>query len=211
MTYPKVSKISPQLVDWAEGRLGEEEARIFEEGMASDGATRATADWLRKFVGAAEGRRNLESPPPQVREALVARFEAHAEGRRTPGFLERLFATLTFDGGLQPAVGMRAAGGQGSRRQLAYSTSAADVALSIRLRSGGGDLDVRGQVFPHGGESQVAQRFGVQLLRDGAEVAITATDDLGAFAFEAVEPGVYEVPIGAAGVEILLAPVELRV
>ena len=40
----------------------------------------------------------------------MRRFEAYAEERRGPGFLERLVAGLTFDSGLQPAFGMRSAG-----------------------------------------------------------------------------------------------------
>lgn len=213
MPGPENNKVGfSRLVEWVEGNLTEEEARRVGRQVANaDEATRADVEWLRGFARVA-GDAVLESPPAEVREVLVARFEAYAEGRRAPGFLERLVATLTFDGGLRPAAGVRAAGAQGSRRRLAYSTSVADVALSVRLRHQDGNVDVDGQVFPNGGGGDpVMGRFGVQLLRDGAEFGIATTDEVGAFAFEAVAPGVYEMPMGAEGVEILVAPVELRV
>jgi hypothetical protein len=68
-----------QLVDWVESRLSEEEARAVGEQVAvADGATLADVAWVRKFVRATEAS-ILESLPPEVRSALIARFRAHAE------------------------------------------------------------------------------------------------------------------------------------
>ncbi len=40
-----------RLLDWVEGRLSEEEARVVEEQVAaSSSATREDADWLRAFA-----------------------------------------------------------------------------------------------------------------------------------------------------------------
>ena len=87
MPDPRKRIAFSQLADWVEGRLSEEEARVVEEQVAiADAATLADVAWLRKFVRATEDG-VLESPPPEVRSTLVARFEAHAEGRRTPGLL----------------------------------------------------------------------------------------------------------------------------
>jgi hypothetical protein len=197
-----------QLVRWVEGRLSEEEARAVEEQIAvADSATLADVAWLRKFVRATE-RTALESPPPEVRSTLVARFEAHAEGRRTPGLLKRVVAALTFDGGLRPAAGLRAAGVQeGVRKQLVYSADALDVALHFWPRARDKKLHLQGQIFPR--DEMELGSFSVQLLRGETEVAITATDDLGGFAFEAIPPGVYTVILSTDQVEVSITPANL--
>jgi hypothetical protein len=197
-----------QLVDWVEGRLSAEEARAVEEQVAvANAATLADVAWLRKFVKATEDS-FLESPPPEVRSALISRFEAYAEGRRTPGLLKRVVATLTFDGGLRPAVGVRAAGAQGARRQLVYSADALDVALNFLPRARDKNFDLDGQVLPR--DDVELGSFSVQLLQGETELGITATDDLGAFAFESIPSGVYEIVLSTDRVEISIAPVELN-
>jgi hypothetical protein len=198
-----------QLVDWVEGRLPEEEAQAVEEQLAiADSATLADVAWLRKFIRATEDS-DLESPPPEVRRTLIARFEAHAEGRRPPGFLKRVVATLTFDEGLRPAVGVRSAGAQGARRQLVYSADDLDVALNFLPRARDKDFDLDGQVLPR--DDVELGYFSVQLLQSETELGITATDDLGTFAFESIPSGVYEIILSTDRVEVSIAPVELNV
>jgi hypothetical protein len=207
MPGPKKIDFS-QLVHWVEGRLPEDEARAVEEQMAvADSATLADVAWLRKFVKATQ-RPALEPPPPGVRSTLVARFEAYAEGRRTPGFLKRVVATLTFDGGLRPAPGLRAAGAQGVRKQLIYSADALDVALHFWPRAGDKKLHLQGQIFPR--DDMDLGSFSVQLLRGETEFAIAATDDLGGFAFEAIPPGVYTVILSTDEVEVSVTPANLN-
>jgi hypothetical protein len=197
-----------RLADWMEGRLSEEEARAVEEQVAvADSATLADVAWMRKFARAAEGPA-LESPPAELRSTLVARFEAHAEGRRTPGFLQRVLATLAFDGGLRPAVGVRAASAQGVRRQLIYTTEVLDVALNFWPRTHDKNLDLEGQVFPRDDIELVP--FTVQLLRGDTEVAITVTDDWGSFALESVLPGAYTMTLSADELEVSITPLELN-
>ena len=174
----------------------------------ADAATLADVAWLRKFVKATEGS-ILESPPPEVRSTLIARFRAHAEGRRTPGVLKRVVATLTFDGGLRPAVGARTAGTQGARRQLVYSSDALDVALNVLQRARDKNFDLDGQVLPR--DDVELGSFSVQLLQSQTELSITAADKLGAFAFESIPPGVYEIILSTDRVEVSIAPVELNV
>jgi hypothetical protein len=198
-----------QLVDWAEGRLSEEEARAVEERMAvADASTLADVAWLRKFVRATEDS-ILESPPSEVRSTLIARFKAHADGRRTPDLLKGVVATLTFDGSLRPAVGARAAGTQGARRQLVYSADALDVALNFLPRARDKNFDLDGQVLPR--NDVELGSFSVQLLQGETELGITATDDLGTFAFESIPSGVYEIILSTDQIEVSIAPVELYV
>jgi len=94
------------------------------------------------------------------------------------------------------------------QRQFAYSTEAADVAISVRLRPHDGLLDINGQILPMNGAYPGA--YGVQLLEGSSEVVATATDDFGKFAFEAVSPGVYEIVASSDRVEISIPQVDLQ-
>jgi hypothetical protein len=198
-----------KLVDWVEGRLPEREARAVEEQMAvADGATLADVAWLRKFLKTAEDS-VLEAPPLEVRSTLIARYKAHAEGRPASGLLKRVVARLTFDGGSQPAVGVRSAGTQGARRQLVYSADTLDVALNILPRARDKKFDIHGQVLAH--NDVELGSFSVQLLQRETELAITTTDDLGSFTMEAIPSGVHELILSSDRVEVSIKPVELNV
>jgi hypothetical protein len=195
-----------RLADWLEGRLPAEEARSVEEAVeAVDSATLADVAWLRKFFKATEVALT-ESPPPELGDTLAEIFDAHTRDRRSPGLVRRVLAGLTFDSNLQPAVGLRAVGGQQARRQLIYHTDEFDLALNLLARDAGNDLDVDGQMLPHeGGE---IGPLSVQLLHYGHEVALTVADELGSFAFRGVAPGSYELVLGADGVEVSVSPVD---
>jgi hypothetical protein len=196
-----------RLVDWVEGRLPEDEARAVEEQVArADSRTLADVAWLRKFVKATDNA-VLESPPREVRDALIARFEAYANGQRTPGLLKRVLASLTFESDLRPAVGLRTAGAQQARRQLAYSAGAFDVVLNLRSRVPDENLVLDGQVLPR--EDQELKPFSVQLLYGGTELGLTATDELGSFALRDIPPGVYDIVLSTDEEEISIAPVDL--
>jgi hypothetical protein len=138
---------------------------------------------------------------------LIERFEAYAKGKRQPGFLERLVATLTFDSDLQPAHGWRATTTR-SQRQFAYSTEAADVTINLRSRPREGLLDLHGRIFPVDGT--YSDIFAVQLLAGTPEVTTTVANDLGEFTFEEIPPGMYEMIVSSDRVEISLPQVELR-
>jgi hypothetical protein len=196
-----------RLLDWVEGRLSEGEARAVEELVAEDSAARADVAWLRAFERVSE-ETVIASLPSEIREELIERFEAYAEGKQHPGLLQRLVATLTFDSNLRPALGLRAAAAPESQRQLVYSTDAADVALHVRTRPHDGLFDLNGQIFP--ANSADSGTFGVQLLEGTSEVATTATNDLNEFTFEAVSPGVYEVLASSDRVEIRIPHVALN-
>lgn len=196
-----------RLVDWVEGRLPEDEARAVEEQVArADSRTLADVAWLRKFVKATDNA-VLESPPREVRDALIARFEAYANGQRTPGLIKRVLASLTFESDLRPAVGLRTAGAQQARRQLVYSAGAFDVVLNLRSRVPDENLVLDGQVLPR--EDQELKPFSVQLLYGGTELGLTATDELGSFALRDIPPGVYDIVLSTDEEEISIAPVDL--
>ena len=207
----KVSEreLNPEyLADWAEGRLPEEEARTIEERLeGADEATRAEAGWLRAFFQATRDV-VLDDPPAGQRAELAKAFEAYARGRRQPGPLKRLTATLSFGGRLQPAAVRSAGGAGGAGGQFIYTTETADVALNVRRRPENGMLNLDGQIFPNDDEKPEA--FGVQILRGIDEVGTTATDELGEFAFEGVPPGEYQILVSSEQVEILISPVDLR-
>lgn len=195
------------LADWAEGRLPEEEARAVEERLAdADEATRADAEWLRAFSRASRDI-VLEDPPAGQREVLSGIFESYAEGRRQPGPLRRIVATLSFGGGQQPLAGVRSAASQEAQGQLIYSTEVADIALNYTRHPRSGRLDLDGQVFPN--DDSEPDTFAVRILSGTEEVGATATDELGEFAFEGLAPGEYQILVGSAEVEILISPVEL--
>jgi hypothetical protein len=196
-----------RLLDWVEGRLSEQEARAVEERVATAGsAMRGDLAWMRVFAQISENT-VIASPPPEVRDELIERFEAYAEGKRRPGFLERLVARLTFDSDLQPALGWRAATAR-SQRQFAYSTEAADITINLQPRPRKGLLDLHGHIFPV--DSTTPEIFGVQVLEDSSEVATTAANELGEFAFEEMPPSVYEMIVSSDRVEISIPQLDLR-
>ncbi len=196
MTEPE--KIShARLLAWARGQLAEEEARAIEERVA-EAELLAFAEFGDDAI--------LSSPPSEVMDGLIDRFEVYAEDRRGPGVLRRLVATLAFDSGAQPAAGLRSAGTQGLLRQLVYSTDAADVSLNIRPHRGSEGLVVNLQVFPLGDAEP--NTFRVRLLGGEGEVS-AAADELGRAVFEPVSPGVYDVLVSGGEVEISLPSVAL--
>lgn len=195
-----------RLVDWAEGRLTAEEARAVDEWVAADEANRERVAWLRAFARVNEGV-VMEAPPQEVRSELMRRFDAYAEGCRTPGLRQRLVATLSFESGLQPAFGARSASDQEDQKQLVYTTDAADIALNVRPRHRNGHVDVDGQVFP--ADDADPASFSVQLLSGADEVGLSTTDELGEFAFESVPSGAYQILVSGERVEILISSVEL--
>jgi len=195
-----------RLADWAEGRLSEEEVRaIWEQLESADEETRARAEWLRAFARASE-RTNLVAPPGALREDLSRRFAAYVEGKREPGLLRRVVATLSFEGGMQPALGARSARMGEAQGQFVYSTDVAEIALNVHPRPGG-RVDLDGQLFPAG--EAAPGGFVVQLLSSGSDVGITTTDELGEFGFEAIVRGEYEILVSNGEVEIQLSSVEL--
>jgi hypothetical protein len=196
-----------RLVDWVEGCLSEEEARTVEKQVAADSDMHANVAWLRAFARISEDT-VIVSPPSEVRDSLFESFQEYAERKPRSGLLKRFFATLSFDSGLQPALGLRATRTPEPQREFVYCSEVADIAISVRLRPHDGLLDFDGQIFPIDGTDPGA--FGVQLLNGSSEAPIATTNDLGEFSFGAVPPGTYEVLASSDQVEIRLTGVEVR-
>ena len=196
-----------RLVDWTEGRLPADEARTVEDAIArGDRSTLADVAWLRRFF---EATRDvvIESPPREVRNALVATFEARARGHQATGFVRRMLARLAFDSNMQPAAGLRAVGAQQARRQLIYDADMVDLAVNVLAREADNNLDIDGQVLPRGeGEPELSS---VQLLRDGDEIALTGIDELGGFSLQHIPPGSYEMILSAERLEISIPTVDV--
>jgi anti-sigma factor RsiW len=204
-----------QLVDWIEGRLSAEEAaRISELAATADAATKANIDWLNRFQ---ETSRQIviAEPPARVHTHLVDQFKQFAQQRR-PSLWQRLTAALTFDSSQQLSLaGVRSGGEWTSDRQLIYATEAAEVALNLQPRASQDHLTLMGQLFPR--QSSAAGPYSVQLLAQSGphagrtiELDITTTDDLGEFTFESVAPGVYDIVLSSDQLEVVIAPVDLR-
>lgn len=195
-----------RLVDWVEGYLPEEEARTEERRVAADSTTQASAAWLQAFVLISENT-VIASPPPEVRDTLIERFEAYADRKQGHGVLKRLIATLWYDSDLQPAAGMRAAG-ISEQREFVYCSEIADIAITVRSRPHDGHSEVEGQILPIDDTNPDA--FGAQLLDGSTVAATTAANDLGEFSFGTVPPGTYNVLAISDQVEVRLTGVEVR-
>jgi len=69
-------------------------------------------------------------------------------------------------------------------------------------------VSVLGQIFPTG--EPIVAPLSVQLLSQGTEAAITATDYLGEFMFSGLAPGTYAVVVSAADWEVIIDAVVLE-
>jgi hypothetical protein len=194
-----------ELLDWLEGRLPPDKARdVAERLQTADAATQTDLDWLRLFQQARQSVR-FASPPPSVRETLIQRF---AEARQPPGPFQRLLANLTFDSHAQPVIaGLRSAAAEGQRRQLIYTTEAAEIALTVQSILPDKNFIVTGQIFPMG--DTPTHTFSIQLLRDAWEVALVATDELGEFTFADLPAGEYHMVVSAGQYEVVIPSLHL--
>lgn len=205
MSVPQL-EFSP-LLDWVEGRLPPQAAREIELLLVgADAPTLATVEWLRQFHKAREAVL-LASPPASTHAALRQRFADYAAARRSPGLIDHLAAALKFDTLLQPAApGIRTAGASVQPRQMIFSCAVADIALNIHRRPQDDQIDVSGQVFPHG--TLRPSGWGVLLIGDSGPDA-THTDELGEFGFEGVQPGDYTISLETTRLAITMPMVAL--
>jgi hypothetical protein len=200
-----------ELLDWLEGRLPPEKARAVAERLeAADAATQADLDWLRLFLQASQSVQ-FASPPPGVRDTLKQRFAAYAAAREPPSPFQRWLATMTFDSRMQPVTaGLRSAqrAEEGQRRQLIYTTEAAEIALTVQPILPDKNFIVTGQIFPMGDTPTHA--FGIQLLRDAGEVALAAADELGEFTFADIPAGEYDLVVSSGQYEVVIPSLQLQ-
>lgn len=207
-----------QLLDWVEGRLGEQEAATVAAQVAvGDATVQAEVAWVRAFLHLGDTL-IVEDPPEQVHQILQERFAEHWQTRResaaatnTPaGFFQRLRAALTFDSHLQ--LGLAGARGTESTatRQLIYSTELVDVALNLRHDPTTQRVTLLGQILPTTDPVPLdLAAFSIQLLQDEAEVDITLADTLGEFTFTNLTLGVYDLSLSTDQLDLLLSPITL--
>ncbi len=196
-----------QLMDWLEDRLPAAEAAALAQTVAANPQLRDQAAWLREFLQLSAGV-VLADPPAEVRRAASVAFAAYAQSKRPPGILQTLSALLTSDSWQRLSqAGVRNVTLHTTPRQLIYSSDVADVALNVQVQSGGRDIDLDGQIFPLD-DSDLAG-FVVQLLQDGVELRLTASDAVGKFSLAGLPSGQYELVIAGDQAEIELGPLEL--
>jgi hypothetical protein len=174
----------------------------------ADETTLALVAWLRTFHTARQAVRIAE-PPATTHTLLRAQFAAFVAGRGQPSLHERIVATLRFDSFTHPmaALGTRTVSGASmQRRQLLFACAMADIALHIQRRPHDNQIDVNGQIFPHGTITPAG--WGVLLIGDNGPDA-TQTDDLGEFTFEEVDPGDYTITVETNQLVITMPMVSL--
>lgn len=196
-----------QLVDLVDGRLPEAEAaRLTQLIERADDRTRATLAWLRAFRGARRFA-PLATPSTSARAGAMRAFTQRANAGGAPGLLRRIVATLA----QAPRFSaVRSAGAREDQRRLSFNADGFDVVVEIQARREDGLFDINGQVLApdDNGEADAAD-ITVQLLRDHTQAGMTATNEFGEFAFEAVAPGDYAMVLRAQRVEIEVAPLAL--
>jgi hypothetical protein len=141
----------------------------------------------------------LVAPPGGVLARALQVFRPHQEPAR--GIVEglrALVATLRFDSGLTPALGMRS--GAGQVRQLLFTVDEFDI--DVRLQPANGNWRLEGQVLGGAGGGTAA-------LGGASHNYVGEVNSLGEFAFTGLEPGVYRMQITLADAEIAIAELPL--
>lgn len=196
-----------QLIDWLENRFSPAAAAELAQAVEADPQLQERAAWLREFLQLSAGL-VLAEPPAEVRRAATAAFTAYAQAKRSPGILQTLSAMLTSDSWQRLSLaGVRNVTLHTAPRQLIYSSDVADVALNVHAQSGSQQIDLSGQIFPL--DDSEPAGFVVQLLQDGIELRLTASDAAGKFSLAGLPLGQYDLVISGDQAEIELGPLEL--
>ncbi len=196
------------LLDWIEGRLGDEESAAVAEQMAdADERTWGTVDWLRGFLGTAAAL-PLHDPPPVVRQNLNQHFARWRQARAVLEQTARIFsASLTFDSRRDlDMAGARAADVSEAVFNLAYTADPADLVLDVR-RLGRGRVQVDGQVLtPDPGSAPI---FQTSVRGEHFEARTVDGDELGRFSLPDVPDDVRELRTTNGEITII-ADLDLR-
>lgn len=138
----------------------------------------------------------------------MALVDVHAEpeGPIVTDFHSEI-ASIVFDSHVDRVFGSRAAVIADARRQFVWSSSRADLALTMWTdRLARDAISVDGQVLPHGSGSLA---YTVELLIEGIAVASTETDPEGCFRFEGLDRGDYGFCLRTNDHEIVAGPIEV--
>jgi hypothetical protein len=202
-----------QLIEWLEGRLSPEEARLVAAQVAADEVAQADVAWLRTFYRASQSIVSAD-PPRTITERLEQRFAAYAHGRRRPSAWQRLVASLSFDSHAQLATSIRTAATSETQRQLVYTTDMATVVFTLQWHSYAmarhdGRFDLLGQILP--AQEGEADLIRVALLKDKDELDSTISDDLGEFSLTALPAGFYDLVLSSDQYEITISSLDLSI
>jgi len=198
-----------QLLDFTQGRAEAATAERIREHL--DGGCRrcqGNLDWLHKIVRLAATDESVE-PPAWVFNRAVRLFNEHGP-HRTPSFLERLVASLTFDSLAQVQLAGARQSGQATRQCL-YQAGEWDVDLSFEVGEESEFINITGQVLASRGEVSQVAGLPVQLIQAGQTLASTVTDRLGEFAFDRVAGGEYDLKIDLPNYEVWIEHVDVKV
>jgi hypothetical protein len=182
-----------ELVDWLEDRLAPAEARQIAAAVAADSALREVVAWLQEFRCLA-GDIVLAAPPPSLRPALEALFEAHHAGGREADVWRCYDARLAGDSL------------DGAERRLFYASPVGHVTLVMRQRRRDAHFDLYGAILPLGDE---LASFAVELQQGGRTVRLLASDRWGEFTFRGLAAGRYQLVVSGEGAELAISDLQL--
>ena len=199
-------KVTEQLLDLAEGRLGADEATRVRRVAAEQGRN-DDLEWIESFV-----RRSsvvvVGDPPADLRSRLVEEYAMWAAERRAPTLRDRIVGTLSSFGA--PAGGPALAGLRGVAAPAGRQLVLAGGSLEIVFQAEGGDGGTRvdGQVLAVGDDAIVE---GVVELRvAGTVVASAPVDDVGDFSLAvATATGPCELVHVSSACELTSGPLDL--
>ena len=200
-----------QLIDWLEGRLTPTDAEEMRQLVArSDAATMADVAWIRAFLRVGD-EIVLEEPPAELRKELRVQFAKYAGAQSAGGeneanLFQRLVAMLSFDSSLQPGLAPARAGEMHGVRQLIYACDALDISLAVRHVEEGFSVD--GQILPN--HAMALGAFHVRLEQTTRVIDSIAVDEAGLFSFVALSPGVYQLHLSSAELDISTESLDLN-
>jgi hypothetical protein len=184
-----------RLIDYCDGSLAEEEARVVATHLAT-GCRRCADDlrWYERVRSIAAADNYSIEPPPWVLKRALRLFEREPGRSNAVDGLGRLVAALIFDSLSRPALsGLRLVGT--NDRQLLYRAGQYSIDLQIALANQS-DVDLTGQVL-RANESRFESvaMLELELRREGEAVYSTLTNDAGGFTMKAIARGEYELLI----------------
>lgn len=150
----------------------------------------------------------LANTPPSVMARLQASFGDWASRNAEPGLLRQLVALLTFDGVPGMAVGGARGGTQG-RRQLTFTSEAAD--LTVHVLNESEDTCALDGIVLAAHDTDRPYRLRLLDAQSGEPaVAATVTDDFGGFRMRSIPSGHYVLVATDIADEISFGPIQLR-
>jgi hypothetical protein len=202
-----------ELLDYAEGRLSETEARRVAAYLASAGENPPAAwGWIQRFLAAAESVQ-FEEMPAGLEERLNTVYAVEEE--KTPmetvgdwvANIRRVVAELVEPQGGPglAAAGLRAQSFESATQQWAFKTDVFDIWVNILVRPDQ-TYDLHGQVFLLD-ESTGPRACSVQLVREDREFGLVSVDLYGEFVIKEVPSGEYALVITGEDIEVFCTPV----